>query len=109
MEIRMKFKTGMKGITEAGHKYEVLAIFPQRSRSILADVDGSVREFYPSGKVSLLGKCGLDLIPTKSSVTTFINIYRDGYSTGHPTLHAARMSANLGVLIVGHELTVELL
>lgn len=104
----MKFKTGMKGITQAGHKYEVLAIFPLRSKCILADVDGTVREFYPSGTVTLLGKSGLDLIATKSTVTTYVNVYRDGFSTGHPTLHAARMSANLGVLIVGHELSVEL-
>ncbi|MBB5357512.1 hypothetical protein HDE76_000694 [Rhodanobacter sp. ANJX3] len=101
------FKTGMKGKTEAGHKYEVLAVFPQRAKSIIADVNGTVRDYYPDGRASNLGHCGFDLIPTKSTLTTFINIYRDGYSTGHPTLHAARVAANLGVLIVGHELTVE--
>ena len=103
------FKVGDKGITEAGQKYEVLGIFPLRPKSILADVDGSVREFYPSGKVTLLGKSGFDLIAKKSTVTTFVNVYSEGYSTGHPTLHAARVAANLGVLLVGYELTVELL
>ena len=94
----MKFKTGDKGITEGGYKYEVLGIFPNRHQSIIADVDGAVRQFYPSGKVGLLTKSGYDLIAKKATVTTFINVYAEGYSTGHPTLHAARMSANLGLM-----------
>jgi hypothetical protein len=103
-----EFKVGDKGVTRDGRKYEVLAVFPNRSKRVIADVAGEVRDFYKDGSYTL-GKNTCDLIPAKKVVTHFINVHRDGSITGHyQDANKARGWASAACVLIAHPVTIEL-
>jgi hypothetical protein len=103
------FKLGDTGVTRDGRKYEVLAVFPNRSRSLIADVDGMVRDFYSSGRRDENIDTHIDLIPPKQTCTIYLNVSAKGRVTGHyTTSEQARSMASAYAVVIAHPVTIEL-